>query len=167
MGSKSMARIYNKLNEVVRARRLSVTVAEVCRKAKVSCTTFYTHFESCEDARDIHEQALETEIMKLLPRRLHEREIVFTILLSFIKKHKQYFTANFRAGNTYLIRHIMRRLKRIFASANLDKPAYEIYIGVIISILAYWVEREHCDATTIEHYAKQLVRIPIYRFEFK
>lgn len=164
MKSKYIKNIYGQIDKMTGERRLSVTVAEVCREAKTSCATFYAHFRSCEEARNLHEDELEAELINMLPKKVREREALFTILLSFLYRNRRYFRANFRSGDAYLLRRIMLRLKYTLGCASISERTYLIYIGVVIAIVSYWIERKEPIEITLPECAKQLARIPFYRF---
>lgn len=140
----------------LRERRLGVTTGEICRLAQIARPTFYAHHKTVDSALKEYETALHESLQNRLPVT-RARDVIFTILLSYIRENRGYFEATVPNANYWLLQEILESLRPSLAGIQINDQVYDVYIHYQITIIASWVKFEGCSTILLPSYAKKLL----------
>lgn len=152
--------VYKTLSE----RGICLRPRDICKHGKITRPTFYAHCTDSTDALHKHEANLEQDFYKRLPKHRVHNEVVFTILLVFIREYDGYFSATISTSNFYLLRTIFNKLKPIIASKNIDKKSYDMYVLQQIGLISCWASYDNYSNRKIALYAKKMQSLRIMNF---
>lgn len=148
--------IHVALCKSLKDRRLGISTGEICRLAQIARPTFYAHHKNVDAALQEYEAALHESLQRRLPAT-RSRDVIFTILLSYIRENRGYFNATVPNANYWLLKEILESLRSSLASAQINDQVYDTYIHQQITIIVGWVKFEHCSIKTLPSYVKKLL----------
>lgn len=155
--------INRALHDMLMQRRRNIRPAEVCRRAKISRTTFYAHYDSTNFVEQ-YEQRLKAGFLARLPKAKPHKEVVYLVLLNFVREQLGYFAATLPNANFWLLKTIYAELKPIVAR-DVTLKSYDFYVLQQIALIARWVEYEKCAASRMKAYAKKMAYLNVVSFE--
>lgn len=153
--------IYKALNPYISKRSLSVCVRDICRDAEISVPTFYAHSANVDEAYRRYEKWLVNDFIKSVPET-PSRISIFTILLGFIYRHRDYFRVALRNADFYILCIMLDRLRYLLVGANISNQAYLIYRNRIISVIMLWANLDIFNREKIDFYLHEIVKLRIW-----
>ena len=144
-------------------RSRNIRPGEICRQAKVSRTTFYAHYGSADFVGQ-YEQKLKADFCARLPKTKARKEVVYLILLKFVRDNFGYFAATVPNANFWLLKTIYVELKPIIAPG-VAPESYDLYVLQQIALIARWVEYEKCAPRKMDAYAKKMAYMNVMKVE--
>lgn len=131
-------RIEDVVQKAIAAQVAGLTVVDICHAAKVSRQTFYKHYSSINDVQKIQERCLQEDFKKRVDS-VTKREVLFIIILTFVKEHANYFSSVVSRQDfkmlTWMIDYIHPRL----VPRGLAAHTYNQYSSVLKSIIQDWI----------------------------
>lgn len=153
--------IHIALCKGLKDRRLGISTGEICRLAQIARPTFYAHHKTVDAALHEYEVALHQSLKQRLPDT-HAKDVVFTILLSYIRENRGYFEATVPNANYWLLKEILEALRPSLAGLKINDRVYDLYIHHQITIIVSWVKFEKCSTITLPGYVKKLLTTRMY-----
>lgn len=145
------------LERALAGRRIGLKTSELCRDAQIAHSTFYAHYRTCDEALVWYELALEEEFVKLLPQN-RRRDLVFTLLLSFVLKYRHYFASAFQGRNMYLL---ARLVKHACVPTGLSRRAYVLYVWSVGAMIWCWGKCDKFSEGKMEVYRNKLLLLRV------
>ena len=137
-------------------QRKTVKISELCKIANISRATFYAHHSSCGEALRQYETDLKQSFDARMNYTEAGKEVVFTILLSFIHDERGYFAATIPNSDYWLLNEIFGSLKSLLAETTTNDRNYDFYTQEQIGIIHCWVKYEDFSTWTIPCYARKM-----------
>lgn len=153
------------LHGMLTKRCRNIRPAEVCRQAKVSRTTFYTHYDNVNFVEQ-YELKLKQDFCAKLPKDCPRKETLFTILLSFVRKERGYFEATMPNANFWLLQKIFVELHPVLKAKDCSSRSYEIYAMQQIALISCWVQHDKCAMEKMRVYMQKMATTPMMRADF-
>lgn len=144
-------------------RSRNIRPGEICRQAKVSRTTFYAHYDNADFVGQ-YEQKLKANFCMRLPKAKTHKEVVYLLLLKFVRENFGYFVATVPNANFWLLKAIYAELKPIVAHGVTPK-SYDFYVLQQMALIARWVEYEKCAPDRMDAYAKKMAYMNVMKVE--
>ncbi|MEY8463142.1 TetR/AcrR family transcriptional regulator [Streptococcus merionis] len=129
-----------------------INVSDITKKAKISRTTFYNHFENMESLIEFTLESSLEEITKILNKNLLFKVPVLTEMLTYILQKRYIFDAwvkyfpNIDVIITDYIKSMLRNSDIVDIDLQLrqgyevsEKFAFELYVMTIKTIILNWV----------------------------
>ncbi len=135
-------------------QRQTIKIGDFCKMAHISRTTFYAHHKSYGDALRKYELDLKQNFNERINYNKVGKEVVFTILLSFIYDERMYFSATIPNSNYWLLNEIFTSLRPSLAEVGTDNRRYEFYTQEQIGIICCWVKHGEFSSQEIPGYVK-------------
>lgn len=157
--------IRNALIRLMYNRRINIRMIELCREAKITSPTFYSHYSDAEDVLRDQESILSSEIEKYIRKTCDaakaapRQATLFRVLLEFVSKHQKYFDVMASNQDRTLIYSIFKFLKPLLHSWRMSDFDYEIYSHSIITIIYHWCIVEKCDCDRIEQTTNYMLSV--------
>ncbi len=151
------------LYEMLAERRRDIRPTEICKIAKISRTTFYTHYDH-KNTVEQHELLLKGKFLMRIVRVGLCKETIFTILLKFVREERGYFEATLPNSNYWLLSEIFAELRPKLA-CNVTDKAYYFYVQQQIVLISSWVQHENCAPERIAAYTHKMARMNVMRVE--
>ena len=153
--------IQRELIQAIKQRRIGLRATEIYTQAKLSRPTFYLHCRSCDDALRRYEASLLYEFknlstIPLASTSIMRRDIILTILMNFLSKHRAYFVANFENYNFYLLTALLEEIESVLLPPTSNHKDGMIRIAVIEAIISYWGKHENFNTELIPYYTDML-----------
>ncbi len=155
--------INNALYRALSERNINLRPKDICAQAKITRPTFYAHCANSTDALHQHEAKLENAFYDRLPKRTIHNEVIFTVLLCFIREHSDYFAATIKTANFYLLKTIFQNLKPIIVGSRIDGKSYALYTLQQIGLITCWATYEGYSSKKIAPYAKKMQATRVMR----
>lgn len=157
--------INTTLHGMLTKRCRNIRPAEVCRQAKVSRTTFYTHYDNVNFVEQ-YELKLKQDFCAKLPKDCLRKETLFTILLSFVREERGYFEATMPNANFWLLQKIFTELHPVLSAKDCSSRSYELYVMQQVALISCWVQYDNFAFEKIRPYARKMAQLPIMRMDF-
>ena len=142
-------------------RRVGVKTKEVCNAANFSSPTLYAHCHSIDEALSNYESQIITDFTELLRKDHLNHEVIFIILLNFIRQYRTYFAATLKNHNSWLLAQLIANLRPHLVSKNINDKCYDLYTGSITTLIFCWYKHEKFNTDKIPLYTKKLLQIRI------
>lgn len=152
--------IHKAINTYILKRSIGVCVRDVCRDAGVSFPTFYVHSASINEAYRDYEQSL-VEDFVVYSSEYSMRNLIFTMLLSFIHRHRDYFRAALWNTDLYILGKILDRERYLLVGAKISDQAFLIYRNEIASIVMVWANFDHFRKSKLDFYLQKILKVRI------
>lgn len=156
----SRRRICNAMCDTISQRSHHIKVTELCKKAKVSTPTFYSHYVNGEQARHSMENDIEQYLQHLLSDK-SKPDAIFTILTTSIVRHQRYFLAVHHSNDHYILSRFMAHYRRNLVGSRLGDRSFQAYSGALQIIIGDWLEFEPLTAETAARTTKRLLKVPV------
>ena len=156
--------IWRELDIVLETRKIDLNITDLCAAASISKTTFYTHHSSLENALSDYEKTIKGYFVAELLNK-NQREVVYTILLTLIRRYKHYFRSTFRAHNMHLLTGIFMELRPVLVGNDIDIRQYIVYMASAQAIIACWGLYDKFSYEMIAYYTKRLSRMRVMNYE--
>ncbi len=143
----------------------NIRPAEVCRQARVSRTTFYVHYGR-KNFVEQHELKLAARFLARLPETQVQKNVIFTILLSFVRDERGYFEATTPNANFWLLKQIFTELHPILKVKDCSQKSYDLYVMQQVALISCWVQHDNFAFEKIRPYARKMAQLPIMRMDF-
>lgn len=131
-------RIENVVQKAITAQIINLSVKDVCNAAKISRQTFYAHYSSVNDVPRIQEQRLRAEFKKRLGV-ITKREIIFTIILTFVRDNSHYFSTAFKRKDLRVLTWMIDYASPRLIPNGVATHAYNQYCGNLKCTIQSWV----------------------------
>lgn len=154
------ARFNRALCKEISLRKINVRAKDICTKAGVTAPTFYSHYHNTDDARKNYELSLEQELAQWIPKAAH-RNVVLTVLPSFIANNYQYFLAVHKSRDHYLLTKVIIKYRINLVGERISDRAFYMYAGSVQSVIACWLELSEPNQETIEKCARELIKLRV------
>lgn len=156
--------INGALHGMLTKRSRNIRPAEVCRRAKVSRTTFYAHYGEVNFVEQ-YERKLKADFHARLPKSKLRKEVAYLLLLKFVREEFGYFAATLPNANFWLLKTIYAELKPLVAR-DVSPKAYDFYVLQQIALIACWMEHEKCAPGRMHVYARKMAYMNVMSVEF-
>ncbi len=163
---KNQKGIHKALHRAIGERRVNLKAVDICELAQITPPTFYLHCRDTNEALHSYETELKTEFSNLLPVSFN-REAYFTMLLAFVRQHKDYFGATFRNHDLYLLSQIIDSSRSSLVSQRTTDRTYANYTGALKTIIVMWGNCDHFSKDMMPTYTKMLLYTRITRIDIK
>ncbi len=150
--------IHKALQTSLTNRRINVRPNEICQAATISRPTFYAHCDDCTDALRRYEATLQQRFQERLPDVTCKHEVVFTVLLSFVRDKKGYFKATIPNSNYWLLNAIFDDVRPRLVSKNIGDRTYEFYVRTQIILISDWAEYDKFSKQRIPFYVQKMLK---------
>lgn len=157
---RTTIKIQSGLFRLMTGRRVDIKVSEVCKEAKTSPPTFYSHFSGINEILISYERRMKEDIQVLLLRAT-SREEFFVILAEHIVKHRPYFVMTERNGNHYWMMEILELGRARLAPRGTNDRSYTAYAGAIMMLIYHMLRHKHLKRATTEDCAKLLTSVRV------
>lgn len=144
-------------------RRRDISPTAICKLIRISRTTFYAHFGSGNIVQQ-YELRLKMRFLNSLPKARLRKEVIFTLLLKFVRKERRYFEVTVPNANFWLLKEIFAELQPILAKG-ITQKTYDIYVMQQIAVVACWVQYEKCAPEKLEAYVRKMVYANVMRVD--
>lgn len=131
-------RIENIVQKAITAQVINLRVKDVCTTARVSRQTFYAHYSSVNDVPRRQEQHLQDDFKKRLGAIVN-REVIFTIILTFVKDNSHYFSAAFNRKDLRMLTWMIDYASPRLIPNGVANHAYIQYRGSLKSTIQSWL----------------------------
>lgn len=142
----------------------NIRPAEICRRAKISRTTFYAHYNKANCVEQ-YELKLKRDFCARLPKTKAPREVIFRILLRFVHEQFGYFEATMPNANFWLLQTIFQELYPTLRSKDGSQKSYELYMAQQITLISCWVRYDECAVEKMQTYVRKMTAVPMMRWE--
>ena len=146
-------------------RDINLRASDICRSAKISTPTFYTHYKNSNDALHDYERTLLHEFQSNTHLSTNRREVIFLSILTFIKRHQPYFESTLLHGNVWLLAHLFFSLKSSLAPPQTTRQSYTLYVTTIIGFIYCWGQYDHFSNQSLPHYLTIITRLRLMHFD--
>lgn len=157
--SKSESLIRRELENALARRRIGLKTTELCRNAKIAGSTFYLHYQNCDEALIQYELALEEEFVRIFSQVV-KRDLAWMLLLTFISRHRRYFNATFTSRDFYLLTRLLSYVCEAERLAT-NLKSYVIYVGSVEMVILCWGEHDKFAIEKIERYQQKLMTLKV------
>lgn len=149
------------LEQALAERKVYLSVSELCRQAKMAPTTFYSHYRSIDHALHAYEAELLADLKRAVAKVKTHREVVFMILLNFVREHLSYFKATLPVHNDWLTLKMLESLCPRLGLSIWDKN-YRGYVHLWCSLVRCWVIFEDpASKERLALYAHKMARMKV------
>lgn len=146
------------LDSILERRSIGVKTVDFCELAGISSAVFYAHYASCDEALTWYELELEEEFVRSLPQNAG-RDLGFTLLLSFVLRHRQYFASNFKNRNMYLLARLVRYV--CVPAEGLNQKAHVLYVCSVEAMIWCWGECDKFSTRKMEKYQQKIMLLRV------
>lgn len=146
-------------------RSVNIRPVEVCRRAKISRSTFYAHYSSSANCIVQYELKLKQDFCARLPKTTTQREVIFRILLRFVQEKIGYFEATLPNANFWLLKSIFEELYSILKAKDCSQKSYDLYVMQQITLISCWAQYDKCAPEKVGAYARKMANMPMMRIE--
>lgn len=164
---KRYQRNENSIRQVVAQalahRKLNLRTTDICHDANISSPTFYLHCQDSNAALANYEQELREEFDALVPSRNTHHEIIFTILLNFVRHHQKYFSAAVRSRSTWMLLQLLDALRPNLVGERITDRSYFVYAGSLSAIIICWGEHEGFASNKIPLYIRKMAQTRVIK----
>lgn len=151
--------INKALESALTERRINVRPTEICKTAIITSPTFYAHCASSDEALRKYEQTLLNNFLAKLNEKGDDPEIIFTILLSYIRHEKGYFTATIPNYNYWLLNELFKEIQPIITPHRPNDSRYDYYVHKLTAVIVDWVKNDKYSRRTMPGRVYELMRI--------
>lgn len=166
MNNKTFRRHEHKIESIVQkaitAQVINLSASEICSTAKISRQTFYSHYSSVNDVPRMQEQRLQNEF-KLRIGTNTKREIIFTIILTFINDNACYFLVAIGRKDLRIISWMIDYVRSRIVPDGITETSYYQYRGAIKSIIQAWMLPGRHTKQNLPLYVSELMRTRVMR----
>lgn len=152
--------IQKALNFYISERSRGVSVRDICRDTGISSPTFYAHSPNINSAYQTYECSLVEDFIGSFSGR-PVRSLVFTLLLSFAYRHRDYFRATSRNADFYILSQILDRARLFLVGGKISDQSFTIYRNEIASIIMIWANLDHFKKTKVDFYLQKITQLRI------
>ena len=131
-------RIENVVQDALTTPPINLTIKHVCKAAKISRQTFYAHYTSINDVIETQEQRLRDDFRERVGTAT-KREVVFTIMLTFVKDNSRYFSAVFNRKDLRMVAWMINYERSVLVPSEVAEHAYAQYCGSLESTIQSWI----------------------------
>lgn len=153
--------LHRAIDQALAKRRVGVRGREVCARAKISEPTLYAHCLNVDDALNIYETNIIDEFTLLMPTDHPQHEVIFVLLLNFIRQHRNYFAATLKNHNSWLLTQLIDIVRPQLVSDNINDKCFDLYTGSITTIIFRWYKHENFSPEKIPLYTKKLLQVRV------
>ena len=152
------------LHGMLTKRCRNIRPAEICRQAKISRTTFYAHYGEVNFIEQ-YELKLKQNFCARLPKVKVKKEVIFRILLRFVREQFDYFEATMPNANFWLLKMIFIDLYPTLKSKDGNLKSYDLYMSRQIMLIFYWVQYDKCAIEKLRTYVHKMTIEPMMHWE--
>lgn len=159
-------RCEQKICEVLQGmlgERRDISPTDICKMIGISRTTFYAHFGP-KDIVQQYELRLKIRFLDSLPKARLRKEVIFALLLKFVRKERRYFESTVPNANFWLLKEIFAELQPILAKG-ITQKTYDVYVMQQIALIASLVQYEKCAEEKLEAYVRKMVYVNVMRVD--
>jgi hypothetical protein len=113
-----------------------------------------------------YELKLKRDFCTRLPKSSPKKEVLFTILLSFVREERGYFEATMPNANFWLLQKIFTELHPVLKAKDCSSRSYELYVMQQIALISCWVRHDKCAAEKLRAYVRKMATTPMMRMDF-
>lgn len=142
---------------------------DICREANITMPTVCSHYPEINSILRDYEASMQQELQQFINRACDaavanpKRSTLFTILLEFITKYRDYFRLMAKNQDRKVITCLIDSLKPMIFIRPVNDLEYNVYINTLISIIYHWIERERFSKALIPNLAKLLCQVRIMK----
>lgn len=155
---RSELKIQKALQISLSKRRIDVKSCEICQNAAITRPTFSRHCGSPNEALKKYEQSLIRTFQDRLPETECSSDVVFTILLGFVRDERNYFRATLPNSNFFLLKDMFHDLKPRLVDEQTNRRIYDYYTWSQIVIIGDWANYTRFSKQTIPFYVEKMVK---------
>lgn len=154
--------IENIVQKAITAQVVNLSVSEVCSAAKISRQTFYAHYSSINDVPKMQEQHLRDDFKARIGKNT-KREIIFTLLLTFVKDNAHYFLMALGRNDLRMITWMIDYVRSIIVPDGVTDTSYYQYRGVLKSTIQSWMLPGRYTKQNLPFYVNELLHTRVMR----
>lgn len=151
--------INKALESALTERRINVRPTDICKTAIITGPTFYAHCASSDEALRKYEQNLLSNFSVKLNAKGDNPEIIFTILLSYIRHEKGYFTATIPNYNYWLLHELFKEIQPMITPRRFDDSRYDYYIHKLTAVVVDWVKHDKYSRSAMPGRVYELMHV--------
>ena len=154
-------KLHHALHYGLRHRLINFRALDIYRLAHLTAPTFYLHYRNSNHALRQYERKLISEFLSSFHTTQPSREVIFTVMLSFIYKHRSYFNATLPNHNFWLLNEMFRKIHHQLVSSNINNKCYDIYVNSLTGLIYCWNIHEKFNPDKMKFYVKKLTQTRI------
>lgn len=157
---KTEAKIKQAINDLLKKKILNVKVTELCRKAKIYCSTFYRHYHNINSLVDKTEE----ELLKKFHSLVVQKDVNFMTFLFFIYKNQGYFKIALERDNVRMLTEMVGEYREDIVETwpRYDRKSvdrmFAVYSGEVIAMVIDW-EKNGFNLDDISWYARRIANL--------
>lgn len=154
--------IENVVQKAVTAQVINLSVKDICNTVKISRQTFYAHYSSVNDVQRMQEQRLQADFKRRIGI-ITKREIIFTIMLTFVQDNSNYFSVVLGRKDLRLLTWMIDYVRPRLVPRDVTDISYYQYRGCLKSTIQIWVLSDRHTKQHLPFYVNELLRTRIMR----
>lgn len=154
--------IENVVQKAVTAQVINLSVKDICNTVKISRQTFYAHYSSVNDVQRMQEQRLQADFKRRIGI-ITKREIIFTIMLTFVQDNSNYFSAVLGRKDLRLLTWMIDYVRPRLVPRDVTDISYYQYRGCLKSTIQIWVLSDKHTKQRLPFYVNELLRTRVMR----
>lgn len=159
---KHERQIENIVQKAITAQVVNLSVSDVCNAAKISRQTFYAHYSSVNDVPKMQEQRLRDDFKARIGINTN-REIIFTLILIFVKDNAHYFLMALSRKDLRIITWMIDYVRSSIVPDGVTDISYYQYRGVLKSTVQSWMLPGKHTKHNLPFYVDELLRTRVMR----
>lgn len=152
--------IQKALNFYISERSRGVCVRDICRDTGISSPTFYAHSSDINSAYQTYERSLVEDFIGSFSGR-PVRNLIFTLLLSFAYRHRDYFRATSRSADFYILSRILDRIRLFLVGGKISDQSFTVYRNEIATLIMIWANLDHFKKAKLDFYLRKMTQIRV------
>lgn len=154
--------IENVVQKAISARIINLSVKDICESVNISRQTFYMHYDSVNDVQRLQEQRLQADFRKSIGI-ITKREMIFTIMLTFIKNNFEYFSTVMNRQDLRILTWMVDYVRPRLVPNEVTEYSYYQYRSNLKGLIQIWVVTDKCAKQHLPIYVNELLRLRIMR----
>ncbi len=154
--------IENVVQKAVTAQVINLSVKDICNTVKISRQTFYAHYSSVNDVQRMQEQRLQADFKRRIGI-ITKREIIFTIMLTFVQDNSNYFSVVLGRKDLRLLTWMIDYVRPRLVPRDVTDISYYQYRGCLKSTIQIWVLSDKHTKQRLPFYVNELLRTRVMR----
>lgn len=154
--------IENAVQRAISAQVINLSVKDICDAAKISRQTFYLHYSNVNDIQRTQEQRLQADFKRRIGI-ITKREIIFTIMLTFVQDNANYFSVVLSRKDLRLLTWMIDYVRPRIAPHDIAESSYYQYRGSLKSTIQIWALSNKRTRQYLSFYVDEMLRTRVMR----
>ncbi len=159
---KHERQIEDIVQKAITAQVVNLSVKYICDVAKISRQAFYAHYSDVNDVIRTQEERLRNDFKKRIGTNTN-REVIFTIILTFVKDNSRYFLIVFDREDFKMLTWMIDYVHLNIVPKGTKDPSYRQYRSVLKSTVQIWMLPGRPTKQNLPIYVNELLRTRVMR----